>query len=136
MWSLVARCGDVETLKCLFKRGIDKDSIDKDGFSILWHVVTHGNIEAVLYMLDLGVAIPNYSPEERKTQCEHCKEDRLIIDTKSRQQLQNPWNILKMIKLLEKHGSQNCKLFNALRNAVTYGSVDVTSYLLNNYNYR
>ena len=141
VWSLVARCGDVELLKSMFKRAIDKDSIDKDGFSILWHVVTHGNIEAVRYMLDLRVAIPNYLPEERKTQCEHCKEDRLIIDTKSRQQLQNPCmvairdNSVETVKLMVEHGSQSCNSFTAIRRAVFYSSVDVVSYLLNTYTY-
>ena len=66
VWSWVARVADVELLKCMFDRGIDKDSIDQDGYSILCHVVDSGNIEAVRYLLGLGVAIPTFAPEERE----------------------------------------------------------------------
>ena len=44
----------------------------------------------------------------------------------------NKWEI---VKLLDKRGSQSSKSFNSLRRAVIWGSVDVASYLLNNYRY-
>ena len=44
-------------------------------------------------------------------------------------------NKLGIVKLLDERGSQICKSFTALRSAVICGSVDVASYLLNNYAY-
>ena len=44
VWSLVACLGNVEILKCLFNRGIDKDATDQIGLSVLWCVVASGNI--------------------------------------------------------------------------------------------
>ena len=76
VWPEVARKGNVELLKCMFTDGIDKDSIDQNGYSILWHVVGSGNIEAVRYLLDQGVAIPTYAPEEHEVPCEQCDENR------------------------------------------------------------
>ena len=143
VWSRIAQLGNVELLDCMFTHGIDKDSTDEYGLSVLWYVVYSGYAKAVRYLLDLGVVIPPCTQEVLETQCDQCKENTLIVDNML---FEDPvgtgsciiticYNDLKMIKLLEKHGSQNCKPFNALRNAVTYGSVDVTSYLLNNYNY-
>ena len=56
VWPWVARLGNVKLLKCLFSRGIDKDSTDQCGRSVLWWVIYSGNIEAVRYLLDIGVA--------------------------------------------------------------------------------
>ena len=58
LWSFVASLGNVELLKYLFNRGIDKDSVDQLGLSVLWWVVHSGNIEAVRYLLDIGVLFP------------------------------------------------------------------------------
>ena len=141
VWTLVARKGDVDLLKCMINHGIDKDSIDQDGFSILWHVVGSGNIEAVRYLLDLGVAIPTYAPEEREVPCEQCEENRLIIDESLNQDYQDPCieaicnNELEIVKLLDEYGSKSFKSFTALRHAVQFGCVDVVSYLLNKYSY-
>ena len=157
VWSLVARLGNVELLKCLFNRGIDKDSTDQVGMSVLWWVVYSGNIEAVRYLLDIGVAITNYAPKVHEIQCERCKNDKLVIECKVDRHLfeeggrilvvdffkedQDPCmmaisdNKLDIVKLLDERGSQSCKSFSALRRAVIWGSVDVASYLLNNYNY-
>ena len=140
VWALVARKGDVELLKCMLNRGIDKDSIDQNGVSILEHVVVSDNIEAIRYLLDLGVVIPTYAPEVRATQCEQCQENRLVI-TKNKQQDRDLClraicdNNLELVKLLDEYGSQSCKSFPALRCAVQCGSVDVVSYLLNKYSY-
>ena len=157
VWSLVACLGNVELLKCLFNRGIDKDSTDQVGLSVLCWVVHSGNIEAVRYLLDIGVAIHNYAPTVHETQCEQCKKDELVIECKVDRHLfeedgrtsvyklseegQDPCmiaignNMLEIVKLLNERGSQICKSFTALRHAVIWGGVDVASYLLNNYNY-
>ena len=136
-----ARKGGVQLLKCMFNRGIDKDYIDQDGFSIIWHVVSNGNIEAVRYLLDLGVAIPTFAPEEREVPCEQCGENRLIIDESLHQDYQDPCieaicnNELEIVKLLDEYGSKSFKSFTALRHAVQFGCVDVVTYLLNKYSY-
>ena len=58
----IVRMGDVDQWSFMFTHGINKDSIDQDGYSMLCHVVDSGNIEAVRYLLDIGVAIPTYAP--------------------------------------------------------------------------
>ena len=65
VWTKIASLGDVELLKWLFNHNLDKDSTDENGVSLLYYVVTSDNIEAVRYLLDLGVAIPTYTPEVR-----------------------------------------------------------------------
>ena len=157
VWSLVARLGNVELLKCLFNRGIDKDGTDQVGLSVLWWVVFSGNIEAVRYLLDMGVTIPNYAPKLYETQCGRCKKDKLIIKPRvDRHRFEDDGsplvidlneedkdpcmqaisdNEMEIVKLLDEHGSQSCKSFTALISAVKCGSVDVLSYLLNTYTY-
>ena len=143
LWTEIASLGDVELLKWLFNHDIDKDIIDENGVSILYYVVTSDNIEAVRYLLDLGVAIPTYTPEVIKTQCEQCKEHMLIVgnnkwyDQVNRDPVMRSiyYNQLEMIKLLDDYGSQTCKSFNALRFAVMFHRVEVVSYLFNKYTY-
>ena len=139
VWELVARQGDVGLLKCMFNRGIDKDTTNQDGASVLFWVVRSGNIEAVRYLLDLGAVIPTYSSEVCVTQRKDCKENKLILDDGSG--LKDPCLLaiykdkVAIVKLLDEYGSQSCKSFIALRCAVKCGSVDVGSYLLNKYRY-
>ena len=157
VWSLVARSGNVEMLKCLFNHGVDKDSTDQEGYNVLWRVIYSGNIKNVRYLLDIGVAIHNYAPKERKTQCDRCKENTLIIEDMIQitrietdaavirdiiqKDDQDPCtrairdNKLEIVKLLDERGSQSCKSLTALRMAVIFSSVDVTAYLLDKYTY-
>ena len=52
VWTLAARAGSVDVLKCLLEKyGTDKNPIDKKGLSILYWAVHSGNIEAVRYVL-------------------------------------------------------------------------------------
>ena len=128
----------------MFNCGIDKDHTDEYGYSVLLRAVYSKKIEAVRYLLDLGVAIPLYKPKISEIQCGHCKENTLLLDD-------IPWepravkdpciraicsNQLEIVKLLEERGSQSCKYFNALRCAVIFHSVDVALYLLTKYTYR
>ena len=144
MWANEARKRGVELLKCMFNNGIDKDSMDQNGHSILWHMVSIGHIEAVRYLLEIGVAIPTYALEEREVPCEYCGENRLMIDNyvkQLRQEQRDPCmmairrNDLEIVKLLDEYGSQGSKSFTALRSAVQWGNVAVVSYLLNKYSY-
>ena len=131
-WAMIARLGNVELLKCMFNHGIDKDSTDENGLSILWMVVTSKNVDAVRYLLDLEVVIPSSRPERWKT-----KDNILSI----KQENQDPciaaicYNRLDMVNLLEEYGSKSCELFTALRSAVIFNSVEIVSYLLNKYTY-
>ena len=109
----------------------------------MWWVVDSGEIEAVRYLLDLGVTIPTYTLDVRETQCEQCKEDTFIIDDdKWYDQLNHDPcmsairnNRLEIVKLLDEHGSQCCKSMNSLRYAARHGRVDVVSYLLSKHSY-
>ena len=131
-WAMIARLGNVELLKCMFNHGIDKDSTDENGLSILWMAVTSKKVDAVRYLLDLGVVIPSSRPEQWKT-----KDNILRI----KQENEDPciaaicYNRLDMVKLFEEYGSKSCELFTALRSAVIFNSVEVVSYLLNKYTY-
>ena len=139
-WELVASMGNVELLTCMIDCGIDKYFTDDDS-SILWHVVTSGNIESVRYLLDIGVAVPNYTLEERTTPCEKCKGNRLIIQDCNKRAYYDPCmraiylDNFEIMKLLDVHGSGICKSFTALRCALLNGCMDVISYLLNKYTY-
>ena len=142
-WVAIASMGNVELLKHMFNHGIDKDRKDEDGFSVLWFVVESGNVEAIHYLLDLGVAIPTYKSNVRETQCKRCKEKMLKVNDREwqRHEIEDLCmrviyrNKLEIVTMLDEYGSQTCKSFNALRNAVIGGCVDVVSYLLNKYTY-
>ena len=133
-WSIIAGLGKVELLKSMFEHGINKNSTDQKGFSILWHVVSSGNIEAVRYLLDLGVNIPSYKPKQSKQNISTCMVDS-HQDSKYPCMRAIQLNRLEIVKVLEEYENQSCKTFAALRHAVKFGSVDVVSYLLNKYTY-
>ena len=141
VWAWVANTGNKELLECMINRGIDKDSVDRNGFSLLLHVVLSDNTEAVRYLLDIGVAIPTYEPEELETQCDRCKENKLIINIDYKSKIRDPCmraicdNNVEIAKLLDEYGSKCYKSFSALRYAVTQGSADVLSFLLSKYTY-
>ena len=140
LWSIVAHFGNAELLKCMLNHGIDKDSTDLNGLSLLWWVVASRDVEAVRYLLDLGVSIPSYEQEVRERQCEQYKNYKLYI-VNIKQEAQDPCirairdKKLEIVKLLEEYGSQSCTSFTALRHALLYNSFDIASYLLNKYKY-
>ena len=142
VWSEAARLADVELLKCMFDRGLDKDSTDDEGLSLLWWVLDSDSdsvsvsvsdtrkIEAVTYLLNIGVEIPYYKMESYQ-------KNTYLASIKHKDPCMKAicHNMLDIVKLLEEYGSGSCKLFIALRCAVIYGSVEMASYLLNNYKY-
>ena len=141
VWPKIARLGHVKLLKCMLNHGLDKDSTDRNGYSVLRTVAKSGNVEAVRYLLDQCVAIPIYPPKESKRKYEQCTKHRLIIHIYDERAHQNPCmrairhNQLEIVKLFEERRSQCCNSFTALRHAVINNSVDVASYLLNKYTY-
>ena len=142
VWPYVVKLGDIELLKLLFNYGFDKDSTDLSGRSVLWWVITSRNVEAVRYLLDTGVEIPNNRLIMENTLNRHpFKDDRYTLVVDSVEEYQDPYikaiccENLEIIKLLDERGSQSCKSFFALRRAVIWGSVEVVSYLLNKYTY-
>ena len=143
VWPAIAQMGNVALLKCMLDHGLDKDSTDLEGFSLLWYVCFSGNIEAVRYLLDLGVVIPTCTEDVREIQCGWCKEITLIIDDDKWNKDNSPdpcviairHNNIEIVKLLDEYGSQSCKLFSVLRYAVKFRRLDLVSYLLNKYTY-
>ena len=143
IWTEITSMGNIELLKCMFNHGIDKDTTDQYGLSVLWYVIDSGNAEAVRYLLDLGVTIPTNKLGVEKAQCKMCKEKTLILDDDNweKHKVIDPrmraicCNNSEMVKLLDEYGSQSYRSFNALRCAVMYGKVDVVSYLLKTYTY-
>ena len=143
-WTLAARAGSVDVLKCLIEdHGIDKDSINEDGIGMLYFAVKSGNIEAVRYLVKLGVTLKKSISQERYVEtwdgwqlelpC-HFIHDILLRG--------NPYmaainmNMPEVVKLLEEHGCQLYKSDKALRYAVHMKSVDVVVYLLSNHTYQ
>ena len=143
IWTEITSMGNIELLKYIFNHGIDKDTTDQYGLSVLWYVVNSGNAEAVRYLLDLGVVIPTCILDVQKRQCKRCEEKTLIIDDDNweKYEIVDPCmeavrrNKLKIVKLFEEHGIQSYRFFNALRCAVRHGNLNVVSYLLNKYTY-
>ena len=125
-------------LKCIISYCIDKGTMAQNGLSMLWCAIYSSNIDAVSYLLDLGVVIPTLTPDVCEIHCRRCQEKKLIIDTDD---VLDPCvlaitdNNLEMVKLLDKHGGQSFKLFYYLRKAVMNRRVEVASYLLKKYTY-
>ena len=143
VWPTIAQMGNVSLLNCMLDHGLDKDSTDQKGFSVLWYVVFSGNIEAVRYLLDREVIIPTCTEDILKIQCERCNEVMLVIDDDKWNKDNSPdpcviairHNNIEIVKLLDEHGSQSCKSFSVLRFAVRCRRLDLVSYLLNKYTY-
>ena len=138
-WAAVAHLGNIEMLRCMLNHGLDIDST-VHSCSVLWWVVHSGEIEAVRYLLALGVAIPSVVPDVHEIPSEQWEENRLITEG-TKLEHSDPCEIaiidnnLEIVKLLEERGSRSCQSFSALKLAVLHGSVDVVSYLLIKYTY-
>ena len=140
VWSLIALMGSVELLQCLFDHAIDKNSRDSRERSVLSFVVESGKIEAVRYLLDLGVAMPSYTPATNTIPCKKCGKNRLLIDTAEDSYAIEPFmiaceNMCNVVQLLDKYGNQNLQTMIALRCTVRHESVEIVRYLLSKYKY-
>ena len=141
-----ARNNNMNCIKTMIEKGARLDmSTDEYGLSVLWYVTNTGNVKDVRYILEQGVAIPNYAPDVKETHCDRCKEKMLVIDDEQwdddYHEIEDPcrkaivYKDVEIVKLLDKHGSQSGKSLNALRHAVLHLNMDVVSYLLSKYKY-
>ena len=140
--AVAAKGGSVDVLKCLIEDyNLRKDSIDKNGRSVLYWAVISKNIEAVRYLLDLGATITKSMPQEYMTPCRSCGTHLPYFDTFKLHSnpciaaLASTNSMPDMIRLFEEYGCQLHKHPYALSLAVRKGHVEVVDYLLNNYKY-
>ena len=100
-------------------------------------VTESGKVDALRYLLDLGVKVPTYVSKTRHDECKHCGVELLVLDTKH--QIQDPSmkairrNKVAVVQLFEEYGSETFKHFNAFRWAVIYDSVTVLEYIHRSY---
>ena len=80
VWKMSSEYGRVDLLNCLLDHGIDKDVKDKNGRNRLWWVTKSGKVDAISYLLDLGVKMPIYTSVACYEHCEHCVMDTLVLD--------------------------------------------------------
>ena len=128
--------------KCVSYCCIGKDSTDQYVGDILWWVTKSGKVDAIRYMLDLGVTMPtNMNVSEAchtHELCEICGLDMLVLDPRELCLL-HPFleairtDNLDVVKLFEEYGSKSFKYFTAIRLAVLHNSVNVIEYLHRKY---
>ena len=141
VWTLAARTGSVDLLKCLIEdHGIDKNSVDNDGSGMLYFAAKSGNIKVVRYLLNLGVTVATYIPQKRRVAtCKSCQQNIPCHFIYEMQSSSDPYiaaisnNMVEVVKLLEEHGCQLHKLDEVLSYTVSKNSVDVVDYLLCNH---
>ena len=140
VWADMVRKGNMEVLKNVIEHGIDKDSTGTDGKSMLRLVIENGDVEAIRYLLDLGVTLPTYQQEAELKPCKKCGTNRLHVRKDCEQSRRDPCmaaiirNSLDVSQMLEKHGTQGFNSFNVIMKAVMY-SPNVIEYLLNRNTY-
>ena len=141
-WSLAAWRGGVDVLKCLIKDGgIDKNSTDKRGWSILRWAVESKNIQTISYLLNLGVTITTYTSPTCVEPCKHCRESLPCYNIDRKQRFTDPYmegirlNMLEVVKLIDEYGCQLYKYTDTLHYAIHMNSVDVVDYLLRKHKY-
>ena len=134
--TLAARTGSVDVLKCLIEdNGMDKNYVDNNDYSLLSWAVLSKNIEAVRYLLNLGVTISTYIPQENIDPCKVCGT---IIGYSCvyESQSADPYMLaisrkqLAMMKLMDEHGCHVYKSYEALCRAVSGQRAHMVEYLL------
>ena len=141
-WSLAAWKGGVEVLKCFLEEGgIDKNSIDKRGWSILRWAVQSMDVQTVSYLLSLGVTITTYTSPTCVELCRICTNNLTCYYIDEKQQCTDPymaairWNLPKIVKLMDEYGCQLYKSTETLHHAIRMRSVAVVDYLLCKHKY-
>ena len=139
--TLAARTGSVDVLKCLIEdNGMDKNYVDNNDYSLLSWAVLSGNIEAVRYLLNLGVTISTYRPQEYGKPCKVCGTI-IGYNCVNESRPADPYMLairtieLAMMKLMDEYGCQLYKSCEALSRAVSAQRANVLEYLLCNHKY-
>ena len=140
VWTLAA--GSVDVLKCLIEdNGFDKNSIDKDGLSVLYWAVHSGNIEAVHYLLKQGVAMTSFVPQECVEACKNCGTNVSCYYLDATQLKTDPcvlairFNMLDIVRLMDEYGCELYKSTEILSYAIRANNVQLIDYFLCNYKY-
>ena len=141
VWALAAYAGSVDVLKFLIEdNGIDKNSIDKKGCSILFWEVGSGNIEVTRYLLTLGVKMTSFVPKECEEACKNCGTN-VSCHYNHAPMRTDPYvraiivYRLDVVRLMDEHGCQLGKSLEILSISIHMQSVEVVEYLLCNYKY-
>ena len=142
LWTVAAKAGRVDLLKYLFEdKGIDKNSIDKHGCSVLYWAVRYRKFEAVRYLLNLGVTITSFVPQACVETCADCGTNIICHYLNGKQLDTDPYmfaircNMLDVVRLMNEFGCESGKSTHVLSYAVCENSVDVVEYLLCNNKY-
>ena len=140
-WGIAVGKGNVELLRCMFDIGFDKNWTDESGRSMLSHLVSSGNVEAIRFLLDRDVTVSNYIPTTNEMPCEDCGKKIQLLGTLRDQRKREPcfiacaMKMLPVVQLLEEYGCEDFKCIHVLRHAVIHRSLDVIKYLLGKYTY-
>ena len=141
-WWNAARLGNIDLLKCMLNNGIGKDCTDKKGGNLLTWVAKSGNVEAVRYVLDLGVTVSTYVPTSEFEVCKVCGGNILLdADLPAGSQDRDPSiaaihsDAPAIAQLLAEHGSLLYSSIHALVLAIRCSSVNMVEYLLKTYTY-
>ena len=142
VWTLAARAGSVDLLKCLIEdHGVDQNSTGADRLSMLYWAIGSGSIEAVRYLLKQGVTMTSFVPQERVEACRKCGENVECHYLDANQLHTDPYvlairsNKPDVLRLMDEYGCELSKSPEILSHAIRVNSVDVVDYLLCNYKY-
>ena len=142
LWMAAARTGNVDMLKCLIEdNDIEMDSIDTQGRSVLYGAVSSGNIEAVRYLLELGVKLATYRTQDYVEACGNCGTSLSCHFASGIPLFSDPAmraiadNLPEVVKLIDEHGCQLYKRPEALIYAIRMSRVRVVEYLLRSHKY-
>ena len=141
-WTLGASTGCVDMLKCLLEDGgIDKNCIDKYGFSVLYRALESRKIQAVHYLLSIGVTITTDIPRECVDLSMFCGINLQYQLMRAKKIISDPYmeairmNMPEAVQLMEEFGCQLYKCAEALIYSIHSNSVEVVDYLLCNHKY-
>ena len=143
IWMVAAQTGNVDMLKCLIKdNGIDKDSTDAQGYSVLYWTITSCNVEAVRYLVNIGATTSTtYIPQGCEEACRECRTNLLCHSASAILHNSDPAmraiddNLREVVRLFDEHGCQFYNHPDALMYAIRTSSVEVVEYLLHRRKY-
>ena len=133
--------GITKCVQKLIQRGAHLYATDRDGFIILRWAVQGGNIQIVRYLLNLGVTMTTYIPQEHVEPCRVCGTNLLCFSIHETQRLTDLYmqavklNKIEVVKLIDEYGCQLYKSVDTLYYAIYMKSMEVVVYLLCKHKY-